>query len=212
MMKPHTSLPFFAMLVAKRRWYACFVGAVLLGALGWGVSSFTGHTLLEVLYASYGQSPMTYASIGDTLVQPLMSLLGIGHRPAVLITALLAMGLLLPFVFRPLASLPSLVHLAAAGVAGRLGFYHRHYDDVMLAFLLLALTEEALRSRGTAAWMMLAITGLTLWVPYPLLAQFSGTSWRIVIWASALVYLTRTALKRVSVSTNSAPGEQVSVG
>ena len=77
---------------------------------------------------------------------------------------------------------------AVAAVAGRLWTYHKNYDNVMLAFLLVPLAVFAIQRRAAlvAVAGFLAM-GLTLWIP----ARFAeGTVFQIgqvVVWLLGLV-------------------------
>ena len=204
MIKPHVGLSFAAVLAARRQWLALATGLVVMGMLGWGACAYTGHTLMQVLEASYVKSSLSYASLGDTLVH-VLTRLEFSHRAAVIVSAMTAMAILFPYLLSPCKDLPILVHLAAAGVAGRLGFYHLHVDDVMLTFLLLGLIENALRQRSSVAWGIVFAVGITVWTPQVFLVEIPGRSLRLIIWPLALLYLTLASLKRLNGLTNDAP-------
>jgi len=204
--KPHIGLTFFHAFIARRQWWAGATGLALLLVAALGICAYTGVSLPTVLNTSYGQtSTMTFASSGESLINAIIACLGVTHRTAVILSAGVAGMILLPYIILPLARLPLLVHLAAAGVAGRIGFYHLHFDDVMLAFLLLALIEQSLFSRKIADWSATFLVGSTLWIPQVLLVQIPGYSVRLAIWVLGLAYLTRAALQRLNGLTNDAP-------
>ncbi len=205
MVKPQMALSFLLMFVVRKQWTPAILSCLLLGAAGHAVCAFTGHTLWEVLQAAYGQAPLSYAALGDTLVQPMMTLLQISSRQAAVLSACAGMLILLPYCAGRLSRLPPLIHLAAAGVAGRLGFYHLSFDDVMVAFLLLGLLENALFKRSPVAWATFFLVGCTLW-SHPVIQMYvPGIELRIALWALALVYLTHAALQRANDSASGSP-------
>lgn len=79
-----------------------------------------------------------------------------------------------------------LVHFAVAGCLSRYWAYHRHYDDVLLLFLLLALVVECRRGSWLCGIALLAMAS-AFGTPTPSSALMS--SWRVALALLALVVL-----------------------
>jgi hypothetical protein len=73
--------------------------------------------------------------------------------------------------------------LGVLAVVSRLFTYHRAYDDVLIAFLLMALTARAFGSGKTTWWRAgWAACGLTLWLPYTLYIPIWAQTFQVGCW------------------------------
>ncbi|MFM1887127.1 MAG: hypothetical protein RL026_2284, partial [Pseudomonadota bacterium] len=79
--------------------------------------------------------------------------------------------------------------LAVAGVASRIGFYHYNYDDLLIAFLLMACLQRFVATAATSALVMGLAVGATLWLP----ARVAVMEWAFLasapIWIIATLWL-----------------------
>jgi hypothetical protein len=85
---------------------------------------------------------------------------------------------------------------AIAAVWGRLWTYHKSYDDVMLAFLLVPLGVLALREpRSRSALAAFAVMGVLAWLPGRALALPVVQLAQLAVWPAALFVLLRAAVR-----------------
>jgi hypothetical protein len=161
LLKPTIAGPFALVLLVTGRWRA------LAGCVGYlaAASAFvwwrTGTSTVEMLQQMLGGgTEFVHDSPG-----PVGVLLRLGLSPK-LVTPVLAVAVLVPgflalvwFRRRPLVDL-----FAVAAVTGRLWAYHQVYDNVMMAFLLVALARAAVAGRPAAAAAFL-VAGLAAWAP-----------------------------------------------
>lgn len=165
MIKPHIALPFAALFVLRRQWRGLLVGGMSLVALSgfalwwtavpapalWSQGVAT-HKLQFVHEESYGAG-LWISALG---VEPRLAMLA-----GLALTGLFALSVLLPFIRERL----SLEQAAAVcAVLATALFYHRHYDNLLLVFLLLPLLAGVFRSRSPilvfAASLLLLSVGI----------------------------------------------------
>jgi hypothetical protein len=78
--------------------------------------------------------------------------------------------------------------------------YHSAYDDVLIAFLLIALSARAFGREGTMWWKAgWLLCGLTLWLPYTMYVPVTAQSLQIGCWmllAGALILFPDRSARR----------------
>jgi hypothetical protein len=82
--------------------------------------------------------------------------------------------------------------LGVIGVVSRIFTYHSAYDDVLVAFLLIALSARAFGREGTMWWKAgWLLCGLTLWLPYTMYVPVTARGDRLLdaAWAPFLCIL-----------------------
>jgi hypothetical protein len=107
----------------------------------------------SVTYVGSGYSPVSYVIQAGCAPSVATKLIAI-------CTVLLA-GLLL-YLWR---QAPIITHFAIASVAARFWTYHSNYDNVIVAFLLLALGYLAWNRKSMILWAAFLLVGLSLWLP-----------------------------------------------
>jgi hypothetical protein len=94
--------------------------------------------------------------------------------------------------------------LGVVGVVSRLFTYHAAYDDVLIAFLLIALSARAFGREGTMWWKAgWLLCGLTLWLPYTIYVPVIAQGLQIGCWmllAGALIRYPDRSVKPDSTS------------
>lgn len=160
MLKFNITLPFILLFVLKRRWRtlgsALATGAALFGIGCWSIHTGPVAAMHELrILLSHNLAG------GDSLPQALAQAIGYSDRLVTIATALvlLAGGAALYVLRRQ----NELVLCAITAVIARVSIYHRHYDDLVLVYLLLALW--ALSPRGRLAQVGFWLVGLSLWIP-----------------------------------------------
>ena len=88
----------------------------------------------------------------------------------------------------------TLDRLAIAGLAARLFTYHRPYDDLLLVFLLVALTVRLMKRSTPSLVMTTLAVGLSLWLPLGFGWKWPFAAIQHLCWVSGAVVLTRDIL------------------
>lgn len=162
--KPNYSLLQVAAIFARGQWLSVAVVAVVCALASIAPWLLTGVNPIEMVLQMLRQSGNV--TFGDTGLLGLARLL----LPNSLATAALGITglfatLALSWFYRGSSIL---VVSSIAAVIGRLCFYHRQYDNVMLMIPLLTLGLLALTIRRGWAWGVFAVYGASLWLPIPL--------------------------------------------
>lgn len=199
MLKPQIALAFAALFLVRRQWRGLLVGCMILIALSVAACWWTEVPPLDVVRNSLLRSSFSFAADGN-VSGPLQLAAWLGIDASIgqwaalvaLVGLMAGIGLLL----RRLPTTPDLLDLAGiCGVLGALLVYHRHYDNVMLIFTLLAALRAA-ACRPSPAWTAAVIAmGCSLWIPQRLFEQLPGYQlYRPVIWSvtAALLALSMT--------------------
>ncbi len=100
-----------------------------------------------------------------------------------------------------LRKLPILVLFGLAAGFARLWTYHRVYDNIMLAFLLVGLADLYLRTRLRsvgAAWLLV---GMTLWYPIRIMDVPVVHLIHVIIWVAGMIILALLATRTQSDSS-----------
>jgi len=188
MIKPTIAAPFAVVLVLTRR-TAAVVAAGLYGIaaslLSWTITGASPLHMLRQL------NEVAATHIGDGTIGLADTLAAIGASPAgVALTPLIIAVPAAALVLWTRASLPTAFAIAA--VWGRTWTYHKSYDDVMLAFLLISLGLHAFaRSRSGPAFVAFVIIGVLEWLPGRLLALPAVQIMQLMAWPAALMLLLR---------------------
>ncbi len=161
--KPNYSLLYIIAKIPRQQW-AClvFVGTLcaLASLIPWALTGVDPIQMIEQMV--YQSSHVTQGDVG------LLGLLRNFIPYSYAITSLSILGiittLLLGLKYR---NASPLVIFSVVSVLGRLCFYHRQYDNVMLAFPLMALGLLALIVRKRWAWLVFVVFGTSLWIPIP---------------------------------------------
>jgi hypothetical protein len=181
MTKPSSSVLFLVAAAFRRRYASLGICVVILGA----ATLFAGWWLRIPLLLQFAQFDRASLAVVDTGANPLLY----GLSPALestkaardilgvtgLLVALLAAWRLHDI------DLPGL--LGVIGVVSRLFTYHSDYDDVLIAFLLIALAARAFGREGMMRWKAgWLLCGLTVWLPYTIYIPVSAQVLQISCW------------------------------
>ncbi len=162
LVKPTLALPFVLPFLVKRRWITLFTaGGVLLvsSVIVWALTGTDPLTMSRQMVAA---SSRWGAHEGNDMVAQLVKM---GVEPKAALRALAVVVTLSALVLSMIWRDSSTVLLfAIAAVAARLWTYHRMYDNLILAFLLVPLGVAALRQRPALSLVALAV-GASLWLP-----------------------------------------------
>ncbi|MBS7538176.1 glycosyltransferase family 87 protein [Ancylobacter lacus] len=135
--KPTYAATMSVVFLRERRYAGLAVAGLVVAASLAGVCLWSGHGPLALVAATYPVGGMRFTGQGYSLVS-LLAATGIPPQFA----SLLCAGAGLTGLFAALRFLDAprdpLAVLALAGLAARISFYHRGYDDVLLIFLALA--------------------------------------------------------------------------
>jgi hypothetical protein len=189
-MKPTISAPFFLIFLARRQWSvlaAAFVYLAIAVVAVWAITGAPPPDMLREMF--YGQKLTNMDGYGP---EDWLKAMGLSHSLSSGIPSVLGIvaGLGIAFAFRKLPLLPL---MGMMSVIARLWAYHRHYDNVVLIFLLVALGERALRRKDGFSIAAFLIVGASLWLPakatefeifraYQMLAWFGGLIALCAIW------------------------------
>ena len=195
MIKPTIAAPFAVALLLTRRFKAAAMaaayGAVATAITWWVVGASPLRMLRQLAAAASGYIGDGTIGIADGLAAFGASPAGVALTP--LLVAVPAAALII--VLRP--TLP--IAFAVAAVWGRLWTYHKSYDDIMMALLLVPLGVLAFGGRRSrAAAVAFFAIGVLEWLPAELLATTPIQVAQLIVWPAALVLLLR--LERSSVS------------
>jgi hypothetical protein len=183
MTKPSISLPFVIPLLFERRvlLLASCVTILALALLG---SSWWLQLSPLVQLAQFDRASLEVVDAGANVVLHAAVLWLHSARMArdLLMAAGLAAAALASWQLR--ADRPALFGVLA--VIARLCTYHRAYDDVLLAFLMIALARRAFSADRSRGWqLMWIVTGSSLWLPYSLYVATAPQVYQTACWIAA---------------------------
>jgi len=104
-------------------------------------------------------------------------------------------------VLAMLRNLPILTLFGLAAGFGRLWTYHRVYDNVMLAFLLVALADLYFRTKFRSVSVAWLLVGMTLWIPIRSMDVPIVHLIHVLIWIAAMMTLAWGARQRMKESS-----------
>lgn len=187
LVKPTLSLPFVVPLLIRRRAMTLLVASAYItcgSCLTWVLTGADPWTMLEQTAAATRHWGLDQgADLISTLVR-----LGVESKLAAKVAAggSLAALLILAVRYRKESLL---TQFAVAGLASRLWIYHRAYDDVILAFLLLALINAWRERKSVATLVAVVLAGATLWAPTSASRRPVLDFAMIVVWTAGLAVL-----------------------
>ena len=189
LVKPSISAPFFFVLVDQRRWSAITAAIVYIATASVAIWAITGTDpmtmLVQMLDRRRAGGLLGMGSHGPV---DIALLAGISEPIALIVTAItgLVVSFLVMWAFR---KSHLIILLGTASVLGYLWTVHRTYDDVMLAFLLIAIGHLALRESTLSSGTVFALVAISLWLPPSAsVIPYIGYS-QLIIWIFSLVYL-----------------------
>ena len=193
MLKPHVGIAFAALFILNRQWRGLACGVAILVALAasglwWTDVSPTG---LAAQWLSPRAMRFTSEPTGFGPGR-IAEWTGWSHRNVqyAMFGGVAAASAAAAIALRRVRIGDLLIPAAICATAGRLCFYHRPYDQVMLFPLLLGCLHVALRVRTFAGIAVASGVALTLWVPLraQLLLPYAEDI-QAVMWALAAAYL-----------------------
>jgi len=199
MIKPHIAVAFGALFLLNRQWLGLAWGVAVLIAFSLAALWWTDVPLQSLVGYWIGQETMTFSSeaIGFGPGR-FAEWTGLSHRMvqysilAVLALATTAAAAAL----RGMRIADLLAAAAICAVLGRLCFYHRPNDQIMLSPLLLACLAAALQRRTAPSVAVASAVALTMWLP--LRVQFAvpgGGALQPVIWVMGAAYVAAVQLR-----------------
>jgi hypothetical protein len=183
MMKPSSAVLFAIVPLLKRRWLMlASSGAVLAAA-----TAFASWWLRHPVAFQFEQFERLTRWVVDEGANPALNVLSRATSASVArnLFGVAGMAAAVVAAYRLRAASPFAM-FAVLAVVSRLFTYHRAYDDVLLAFLLIELGGRAWAPRRARRWQLAWFAGgLSLWLPY---------SWYLTVWAQTGQVLTWAAL------------------
>lgn len=167
MIKPQIALPFALLFLLPGRLRGLGLGAVLLVTLSIGACLWTGVPPGRLLQHWTGGMSLKFLEDGVGVGPGVIARsLHLGHRGVqVAAIALLALAAIPAMrLLRRHGQDADLPLAGACAVAGIFGFYHRHYDNIMLFPTLLTLLQGAAATRRVAAMIPAAALMVSLMV------------------------------------------------
>ncbi len=187
MTKPSSALLFVVPVIARRRWLTLIICAGTLSAAalatGWWLRQsiafqFRQFFVLSRQVVGEGANPILNALVSATSAASAAQTFAIAGMVATLAIAWLLQRADLFVVF------------AALAVVSRLFTYHRSYDDVLLAFLMIELAGRAWSDESTRGWKVAWILGgLSVWLPYSWYVSAPAQLFQIAAWCTLVAAL-----------------------
>ncbi len=163
MLKPQNAMLFTFVLMARKQWtgVAVAVGYTLMaGAItAWRIGTNPLHMLDQMF-----QGAMNWSNIHLGIFDPLMAS-GLVPLPILTKIGLLSGIIAAAWLCWHYRSRSTEVLMAIAAVTSYVSTYHRRFDAMMLAFLLVPLAACAFRTKSALVWTALIVNGLFLWLP-----------------------------------------------
>lgn len=189
LLKPTSTLLPLWVLLRTWRWRVLAVAGGVATVSAVLSSAWTGLGPLEPWLTTYSAPKSLHFTVNGHSLVSLLGLAGLAPGVATLASAALA-GLFTTLLLRdPAVLMDPLRWLAVAGVASRIGFYHYNYDDLLIAFLLMACLQRFVATAATSALVMGLAVGATLWLP----ARVAVMEWAFLasapIWIIATLWL-----------------------
>jgi Glycosyltransferase family 87 len=185
MLKPNMAAPFMLIPLVQRKFRPLFVAAVYLvfaSIVAWALTRTNPlEMLLQMLRSAKRFTDVDQGPLGA------VRWLGLPYEYAVPVTAISCVGLLsVPMWLRRNGETMTL--FAFAGVMARLWTYNSNYSNMLLAFLLVALSSLAIGEKRFEFPAFLAV-GASLWIPASLTNAPVAEVSEVAIWMSGLLYL-----------------------
>jgi hypothetical protein len=198
MVKPSISAFYFFILIVRQRFRAASVFFLYIGLATLSIWLVTKVDPVAMLFRIIEQSQY-FADRGTSGIN-FLTTFGINAKIATILLGLVGTATAIAiFFFWHNTSLLSL--FAIASVIGRVGIYHRFYDNVMLFFLLLAFLKLTFRNVNKINIFMTFLVAMTLWLPRSAIVMIHMEGkiefWQLIIWIIALIYLSFVTLGKV---------------
>ena len=193
MLKPSFTLPFGLLLLCRRDWRAVAVAAMYVLGGGLLVCWMT-QTPPETFMSQSQAGAVLYALDLPSLLKALVVVAHVPMKvalPGLTLIFLIATGWWVMYTGDRASMLD---RLAIAGLAARLFTYHRPYDDLLLVFLLVALTVRWMKRPTPSLEMATLAVGLSLWLPLGFGWKWPFAAMQHLCWVSGAVVLTRDIL------------------
>ena len=192
LIKPTISAPFAIALLVTGRYRAAFAAAAYGGAataFTWLVTDASPIVMLQQMSAAAAR----YVADGTYGVMDVLAALGVTPSAQVFLTPVIVT---LPGIAAMLLMRGSLPYaFAVAAVWGRLWTYHKTYDDVMLAFLLVTLGAVAFTRQSRVGLVTFGAVSLLLWLPGRVVSIEIVQIVQLFAWPFALTMLMALALR-----------------
>lgn len=186
MLKPTVAGPFFLVLLVTANWQATLscISYVLLASMF--IWQQTATSPVEMFLQSTAAAA-EFVHDESGLVGTLLAM-GISAKK---VTPFLAVSVLVPtgIALAWLRRMSLLDQFAVASVGGRFWAYHKHYDNMMLMFLLIALGCLAVDLRSRVAWCAFAVVGISLWLPASVFRHEGALAVQMIVWLVGIVCL-----------------------
>jgi Glycosyltransferase family 87 len=192
MLKPSFTLPFGLLLLYRWNWRAVTVAATYVlggGLLVCWMTRTAPEIFMSQMQADAPRYVLDLPGLLKALVVAEVPLkLAI---PGLILIFLIATGWWVVYMGNRASTLD---RLAIAGLAARLFTYHRPYDDLLLVFLLVALTVRLMKRSTSSLVMATLAVGLSLWLPLGFGWKWPFAAIQHLCWVSGAVVLTRDIL------------------
>lgn len=186
MVKPNISAPYFLILIIHKRLKSIFAFFlyIILGSIN--IWIITRLSPIYMLNKVFGQSKY-FADKGYSAIG-FVTNLGFDPKQATLLLGII--GLIAVSVIIYFCRNYSLLNLfAICSVIGRVFIYHRHYDNVMLIFLLLAIIKIFFENPNKINTFFVSLLGLSLWFPARIIDYLNLEFLPLLIWITALGHI-----------------------
>ncbi len=198
MVKPNISAPYFLILMIHKRFKAIFAFLlyIILGSINiWIITKLSPIYMLNKVF---GQSKY-FADKGYSAIG-FVTALGLDPKQATLLLGII--GLFAVGVIIYLCRHYSLLNLfAICSVIGRIFVYHRHYDNLMLIFLFLAIIRLFFENPNKLNIFFVSLIGISLWIPARIIDYLNLEILQIIIWITALGHILIQGKQRVGSSS-----------
>lgn len=176
--KPTNVAMMAAVFLHERRYAGLVAAGLVVGASLTAVCLWSGHGPLALVAATYPLGGMRFTEQGHSLVS-LVAAMGVPPQPASLLCAAAGFAGLLAALRWVDGGRDPLLVLALTGIAARISFYHRSYDDVLLIFLALAclrlwIVAPSPRTAAVALTMLASLHVPARWINPPSLALMAA--------------------------------------
>lgn len=185
MLKPQIGLAFAGLFLVRREWRGLAFGLALLAGMTLAACWWTDVPPRRIVEFWTLRMNMNFAT-EFSLPGRIAAACGVSLRVVQLATAglLLLVPALLPRGLIAKTPTDPLVLAAIAALLGRLFFYHRFYDNVMMFPLLFVALAVAARWPTRSSIAIAAAVGASLWIPQQALAWAHCVWLRPVVWTA----------------------------
>jgi Glycosyltransferase family 87 len=194
MLKPSFTLPFGLLLLCRRHWRAVAVAATYVlsgGLLVCWMTRTAPETFMGQMQADAPRYVLDLPGLLKALVVAKVPLKL--AFPGLILIFLIATGWWMIYMGDRASMLDC---LAIGGLTARLFTYHRPYDDLLLVFLLVALTVRSMKKPTPSLAMATLAVGLSLWLPLGFGWKWPFAAMQHLCWVLGAAVLTRDILRK----------------